>query len=444
MNPAMSPVARAHDIGKESPVRRAHRQLLVWQHDESQLRLTRLDPAHALLRSRFPKAWQRLIRVQALLDATTVLDLPATLVPDGQHIDHIAPLLRAAAQELAHCADEEDAPSAHLAAAWLAAYASSGQWQPVTPPPGLDTGRPWVYAGPGPAAAGMEDAGLSGRHARIPLCLIVAAPHAELQAEADDATARLDDLRRAAESVLGDEVVALAPESGRPGIAAADLLLAGGTTLSGHWDLTPLASPYPTAVFVNVRRHRVRQVLAGATEHPSGTVEALLGRSLRRSIGHVAAHHWRRASVPGDGEPAPGLKSFERLAFEEAYAVLLPSLAAHVSTGTSEPLREAVEELTPYAGLPCQHAADTAAALLVIGRLRQGSSAWDRPLDLEPAAGLRPVLETLVRSLHAALWEADAFALAEVRAAFASGARHQARRAAQDPRPPVEFGWTFG
>ncbi|MFD4374467.1 hypothetical protein [Streptomyces sp. NPDC058486] len=443
MNPVMSPAARAHAISREAPVRQSHRQLLFWQHDEPQLRPTRLDPAHALLRGRFPKSWQRLIRVRALLDAATVLDLPPTLVPDREHFEQLAPLLRAAARELDRCADEDDVPSARLASTWLSEYAGSGRWQPVTTPSGLDTGRPWVYVGPDPAASGTTDAELSARHERVPLCLIVAAPHDALQAEAEDASAGLDGLRRAAGEVLGGDVAG--QEDPPPRVAAADLLLAGGVTLSGHWDLTPLASPYPaTTVFVNTRRHRLDLAPAGAAERSADAVEASLARSVRRSVGHVAAHHWRRASAQGTGEPAPGLQSFERLAFEEAYAALLPALAAHAATGASEPLRETVEELAPYAGLPRQDAADTAAALLVIGRLRQGSSAWDRPLDLDAVAAVRPSLDALVRSLHAALWETDTFALAEVRATFAAGVRHQARTVTQDPRPPVEFVWTFG
>ncbi|GAA3293641.1 hypothetical protein GCM10020295_16070 [Streptomyces cinereospinus] len=254
--------------------------------------------------------------------------------------------------------------------------------------------------------------------------------------------ARLDELRRAAGGVLGEDAADRA--DGRPGFAVADLLLAGGVTLSGHWDLTPLRPPGPVVLFANVRRHRLRQALASAPERSAEDLDTSLRRSLRRSVAQVAAHGWRRASLAGAGAPAPGLKSFERAGFEEAYAVLLGVLAAAESTGTPDPLRDIVEELTPYTELPHQDAADTAAALLVIGRLRQGHSAWSRPLTPEAVAAARPALESLVRSLHAALWEADVFALAEVRAAFAAGVQHRARSAVQEPLPPVEFGWTFG
>lgn len=442
MNTVMSATARAHRIGRESPVRQAHRGLVFWHHDEPRLHLARLDPAHALLRTHFPHSWRHLVRVRALLDAAAVLDLPAAMLPDEQHFEQAAPLLRAAARELSEVAEKEQNTSARLAADRLTAYTGSGRWQPAgAEPAGVGTDGPWVHVGPAPALSGTVGEDLPAEPGRVPLCLLVAAPHGELQAEADALAARTDDLRGAAGEVLGEAVVDLA--EGDPGIAVADLLLAGGVTPSGHGDLTPLPSG-PVALFANVRRHRLRRAFASTPERSADDLDASVRRSLRRSVAHLAAHRWRRASLPGAGASASGLKGFEYAAFEEAYAVLLGTLAVAGAAGTSDALCDFVDELTPYTELPRQEAADTAAALLVIGRLRQSHSAWSRPLTLESVAAARPALHSLVGSVHAALWEADVFALAEVRAAFAAGVRHRARVVAQESQPPEELGWTFG
>lgn len=438
----LSPAARAHDISRESAARRANRQPVFWQQDEPRLHIARLDPAYALLRTHFPRSWQRLVRVQALMNATTVLDLPPVMLSDRQYLDQAAPLLRAAAQELGTIADEEHNSSARLAADQLSAYADTGRWPHGETSPAHTPGAPWLYVGPAPATLGAPAEELSERDARIPLCLLVAAPHRELEAETDDARTRLDALGRAAAGILGEEVVSLQDEA--PAVAVADLLLSGGVTLSSHWDLLPPRPPHPVTIFANVRRHRLRQAYAAVPEPPAEDLDVSLGRSLRRSVGHIAAHHWRRPSFYGSGEPAPGLKAFELHAFEEAYAALISVLAAASAAGTTDPLRGFVAELLPYAALPHQEAADTAAALLVVGGLRQSSSAQRSPLTLHSVTSARPSLEALVRSLYAALWEADAFALAKVRGTYAAGVQYQSRLAAQSPEPPVELGWTFG
>ncbi|MFH0516150.1 hypothetical protein ACHBTE_03095 [Streptomyces sp. M41] len=444
MNTVMSAAARAHAVGREATVRQTHRQLLFRRHPDSRLHLTRLDPAHALLRTHFPHSWQRLLHARALLDAVAVLDLPPAVRTDQQHLEQIAPLLRSAAQELDRCAVAERNQSARLAAERLSAYVSSGRWPSGATASDLDTTQPWVYVGPAPAAAGLADEEPYAPEPRTALCLLVAAPETGLQSEVDAASVLLDDLRRAAGGILGGDA-ATHLDRQLP-VAVADLLLAGGVPHSGHWDLCPLQPPYPVALFANVRRHRLRAV---APERTDEQRESALGRSLRRSVGHVAAHHWRRASLAGAGAAAPGLKSFERLAFEEAYALLL-SLMAATATGAAGPMDptdlmvEFLEEVSAHAELPDQHTADTAAALVVLGRLRQGHSAWGRPPAREAVAAARPALEELVRLVHAALWEADSFALAAVRAAYAAGVQHQARSALPAAQPPVEFGWTFG
>ncbi|MER7566849.1 hypothetical protein ABTZ93_28370 [Streptomyces sp. NPDC097941] len=441
----MSPAARAHDISRELPVRRARHQPVFWHHAEPRLQIAQLDPAHARLRFHFPRTWKRLLRVQALLNAVTVLDLPVTVLTDQQYFDQAAPLLRTVGQELSRIADEEQNASVRLAADQLSSYTESGRWPFAGPAPADAPGEPWIYVGPAPAVFSTTGEALSERHLRLPLCLMVAAPHDELQAELAHARARLGTLRHAAASILDEDVAAFGQHD--PDIAVADLLLAGGVMLSGHGDLLPPLPPRPVTVFANVRRHWLRQALASAPEQAPDDIEVSLRRSLRRSVGHLAAHQWRRTALPGDSEPAPGLKSFEYHGFEEAYASLISVLAAtHCATASesSEPLRDFVAELLPYAGLPHQAAADTVAALLILGRLQQSSSTRRSPLNLQSVVAARPAFEALVRYLHAALWGGDMFSLAQVRGAFAAGVQYQSRLTAQSPEPPVELGWTFG
>jgi hypothetical protein len=90
-----------------------------------------------VLREHFPRSWQHLIRAKTLVDGITSLEAPAA-VPEGLHRRRIAPLLTAAADELARFADAEDAglsrmvgAQARAAAHRLSLFERSGEWRPL-------------------------------------------------------------------------------------------------------------------------------------------------------------------------------------------------------------------------------------------------------------------------------------------------------------------------
>jgi hypothetical protein len=183
----------------------------------------------ALLRRLFPRSWQSLVRVKALVDRIASLDAPAAM-SRAVHQRRIAQLLVAAAQELNRFAMADNSgpggtarAQARVAAYRLRLFAESGGWPPVIlRPPG--PGEPWLYCGPLNTWA---------MHAtRPPLGFLLVSPRPDLQAEPDAADANTGTVQAAIAAASGGAIRSAGDI--RPTMHVTDMLLTSGDSSAGH------------------------------------------------------------------------------------------------------------------------------------------------------------------------------------------------------------------
>jgi len=180
----------------------------------------------ALLQRHFPRSWQSLVRVKALVDRIASLDAAAAM-SQAVHQRRIAPLLVAAAQELSQFAMTDNSrpggtarAQARVAAYRLRLFAESGEWPPVIlRPPG--PGEPWLYCGPLNTWA---------IHAtRTPLGFLLVSPRPDLQAEPD---ANIDTDQAAIAAASGGAI--RSARDIRPTMHVTDMLLTSGDSSAGQ------------------------------------------------------------------------------------------------------------------------------------------------------------------------------------------------------------------
>jgi hypothetical protein len=444
LDPLVSPLLRipAADVTSQRP---------FWHRPDPLVAVTRIDPGHAVLRERFPRSWQHLVRAKTLVDGMTSLEAPAA-VPEILHRRRIAPLLTAAAEELARCGEAEDAglsrtvgAQARAAAHRLSLFARSGEWQPlVLRPPA--PGEPWLYCGP---------LGTWAMHAaRTPLGFLLVSPRRDLQAEPDAIDADIRAVRAVVAGALGGAI--RSTKDPRPAMQITDLILAGGEPVSGHKHFAhffPLETPASsvdttefTIVFSNVHASRLRRCSLELLKRCApGQRER--GDVLRASIawfrGHDLAHFWRLAGAADDSTPDIPLTAFERITLEETYADVIGLMSA-AALGRRAALSQAfAAELLRYLSCECSLFADSCAAALTIGWLSLHGVTREIGTEEWLSAALPP-LGQLGRAIHRVMWEGSDQELDGLRAALMAGRQFSAGRSDLFHSVPTDIEYVFG
>lgn len=436
------------------PLRETLYQFPFWHREQPVLASSRLDPGFTELRRLFPDTWKHLVRAALVLDSITALDAPGVADTETRQTD-LASRLHGAAEALTRFAAEEKAvPSlaavehARLAAERLLVYADTREWKPITlHEPNPD--EPWLYCGP-IATWAMRDV-------TSPIGLMVSVGSPESQAEVDAVNGRIGRVQEEAARILGESVVSV--QDVHPTMHIMNLVLAGGESVSGHKNFAhffPLEAaeshvlgPEFTVVYANVHRERMRRcslpLLQEATGAPAQErLDDALRMSLRWFRCHDLGHFWRRASVAGAGEPAPGIDYFERMALEEAYADVLGLLTAD-ALGPEKALDTAfAAELLRYLSRRYDHFADSAAAVLTFGWLLERATGPGFPLEGGFVGASREDLAELARALHSVLWDADPAETARLRATLARGGEYRESLAQSFDRLPTDLTYIFG
>jgi hypothetical protein len=448
------PAARAVTGGLlPGPATATSSQRPFWHRADPLVAVTRIDPGHALLRHHFPGSWQSLVRLKALIDAISSLDVPAA-TPRDMYQRRIAPLLTAAAQELATFALSDDslqggAARAHarFAADRFQAFSRTGEWRPIVlrPP---EPEAPWLYCGPLNTWA--------MRTARTPLSFLLAVPRPDLQPEPDLIDASVGAVQAAIGAAAGGTPWSI--QGIRPAMHITDLLLAGGDSPVGHKHFAhffPLESPCSsvdgpefTVVFSNIHASRLRlcstELLRRYAPGQYRPDEEVLRASLAWFRGHDLAHFWRLTPDAAEqSSPDSPLTAFERMTLEETYADVL-GLVSAASLGQHAALGEAfAAELLRYLSRESSYFADSSAAALAIGWLRMngvtqdvGTAAW---LD----AAL-PVIGPLGQIIHGTLWQDRDDELAALREAFQAGREFGASLGGLYASVPTDLEYVFG
>ncbi len=402
-------------------------------------------------RALFPQAWPHLLRAKTFIDAVAALDAPAAATQPA-HLTRVAPLLTAAAAELdafavAHLDPSDDTVrvDARSAARRLRGYAHAGTWDTVLlQPPTPD--RPWFYCGP------LNTWGMHRSHTSIALILV--RPRPDLQAAVDTVSAEQPRMQAVVREVLGGPISTVAAVA--PTMNSTDLILAGGESVYGHKNFahffpleaaaTAVSGPEFTVVFANVHEQRLRLCsteLATSYQQRQASVDArqTLKASLQWFRCHDLSHFWRRDPTPGVG--VAGLSPFEAITLEEAYADTLGLICA-ARLVPSEALSHAfTAELLRYLSRRHDHFADSAAAMLTIGWMRN-RAVFPDVADGWLAKPAQAALADLVRALHGALWDADESGLPAIRAAYRTGQAFMDGVAPLYRRVPTDIGYTFG
>ncbi|HET9731068.1 MAG TPA: hypothetical protein VFP54_00190 [Acidimicrobiales bacterium] len=366
----------------------------------------RFDPEFATLRAELPDGWESVLRLKYVLDAlTTVARTPGWTASDG---DGGGPQLFGA---IARHLDDLSASGAggmlqRQAAAAAAAVRDqlrTGQWSPVD----LEPPRPgelWMHCGPLRPWAMQQTP--------QPLALLVGRPQPVAQQTIDRVTRHTAARRERVEWVLGS---ALGLSEGWPAMSAVDLLLAGGSSGSGHKNFAhffPLESPAGrvsggsfTVVFSNVHLERLKRcslpLLEAVAGRPIEVEPTDVGRaSLAWFRSHDLAHFWRPMEPPESGrEP---FEPYEEMVLREALADTLGLLAV-VDLEDEAALGAAFSaEMLRYLSRNHHEFADTTAAALEAGWLAAGTDLdWADPQRW--LAGALPSFARLARDLWAAL-----------------------------------------
>lgn len=425
-----------------------------WHRNEPLVAATRVDPDFTRLKRYFPDAWAHLARTKAIIDGVAALEAPAT-IPATMHLNHISPLLMAAALELNQfaatqqaCGRELISTQARTSAERLRTYAQVGEWKQVelSPPP---PDQPWLYCGP------LSTWAMHTNHSG--LGFLVLAPRADIQPVPDAVDAQRDAIQSLVIDILGGPVRTVRPVW--PTMQINDLLLAGGESAFGHKNFAhffPLEAANSTildaeftTVFANIHSQRLRRCslplldrYQGASAPADGA--AILRASLTWFRCHDTAHFWRRVT-PGGNEAPSGLSPFEAMALEETYADTLGLLSAAVVSPDTRILGRAfLAELFRYLSRHVHHFADSTAAALTIGWLHDravfpesGDDAW---LDKS-----RAPLEELICTIHRVLWEGgDRDSTEDLRTALRGGLSFRDRVASLYEQIPTDLEYIFG
>jgi hypothetical protein len=428
-------------------------QTPFWHRPVPLVAVTHVDPDHARLRSCFPTSWEHLVRAKTILDGTAVLDNPR-IIPPAVYEQRIAPLLSAAAYEFIQLAGAEEASGrrevaeqARVTAHRLLGFANTGEWEPITlrqPRPG----QPWLYCGP------LNTWAVHTRS--MPLGLLVVRMRDDLQGEPDAVDANLGSVKAAVELVLGGPARSTMTE--QPTMQIADLLLAGGESSIGHKNFAhffPLEAPGSsvdgpefTIVFANIHDERLRRaslpLLAGFLGKPlDGFEHDVLGDSLRWFRCHDLAHFWCRVSVEGEGRSPESLPHFERMTLEETYADLIGLISAASVVPTERLGRAFAAELLRYLSREYPNFADSAAAVLTVGWLRERTGVV-RIHSGDWLSEALPVLSELAAIIHDVLREGSLVGLDAISAALRSGAEFREGLTGLFQSVPTDLDYTFG
>jgi hypothetical protein len=444
LEPAVSPLLGipAGDVTSQRP---------FWHRPDPLVAVTRIDAGHALLKRHFPGSWAYLVRAKTLIDAIAILEAPAA-VPEVLHRRRIAPLLAAAAQELAQFGEAEDAgpnravgAQAGAAADRLSLFAQSGEWRPLMlRPPG--PGEPWLYCGPLNTWA---------MHATwTPLGLLLVSPRPDLQAEPDAFDASMGAVQAAVASALGGAIQST--KDPRPAMHVTDLILAGGEPASGHKHFAhffPLETPASsvdkedfTIVFTNIHASRLRRCsLELLNRYLPGQRERdhVLRASIAWFRGHDLAHFWRLAGAADHSAPDISLTRFERMTLEETYADIMGLISA-AALGRRAALSQAfAAELLRYLSRECSFFADSCAAALTVGWLSLHGITGETGTEEWLSAAL-PALGQLARAIHRVMWEGSDQELGGLRVALRAGREFSVGRSDLFHSVPTDIEYVFG
>ncbi|MDA8044890.1 MAG: hypothetical protein M0Z30_06590 [Actinomycetota bacterium] len=428
------------------PPRRHRGEHPFWHRPAPAVTAVRLDPGFATLRAELPQGWESLVRLKYVLDAlTTVARTPGWAASDrdggGPH------LFEAMARHLDDLSSSGAGGmlprQAAAAAEAVRVHARTGHWAPVDLEPPR-AGEMWMHCGPLRPWAMQESP--------QPLALLVGRPQPVAQRVIDRVARHTAAQRERVEWVLGTTV---RPAERRPAMAAVDLLLAGGSSGSGHKNFAhffPLESPTGrvprgdfTVVFSNVHLERLTRCSLRLLEAVGGRPTEVEPRDVGRASltwfrSHDLAHFWRPTAPRRHRRKASG--TFEEMVLQEALADTLGLLSV-VDLEDAAALGSAFSaEMLRYLSRNHHEFADTTAAALEVGWLAAETDLdWAEPHKWLAAA--LPSFTGLARDLHAAL-DGSSEPLGRLRRALEGGRRLVARWYGPLAGLPTDLEYSFG